>query len=939
MAIEAVKTEVSEESVRYQARTVLAALALEIANKRIIDWVKVKKAAKIRYWLKALDYKEFLTRTQRLQILYKLIEISGVNDFPTSPILELHTRPNIGTGGGGGSGSLTSFSSGDLSPLFTTSVSSPTISPVLSFAAVNQSDNKVYASPSDGSSGAPLFRTLVSADVPNVPWSKITSTPTTLSGYGITDGQTTLVSGTNIKTVNGNSLLGSGNVSISTSWGSITGTLSSQSDLNSALSGKQPLDSDLTTIAGLTPSNDDFLQFKSSAWANRTIAQVKLDLGVVSLPTPTTGDSGKMLRVNTAENGYELFVPSSDPTTTDGDLIQRSGGVLARLAAVATGNALISGGVGTISSWGKIGLTTHVSGRLPFANLTQGSALSVLGVTGNATADFASIAAVTDGNVLRRSGTSLTFGSLDLTAAGTVGSSILPVANGGTGVSTGAWLLASGGALSANNSITGAFNLTFSNARFSRTGTYTATANNDFMFQYTGTFTGRATASDTFRAFDFTPTLVSGAATQNGVAFRIAPTFTATGGAFATAYTAQFVGTAGSVIVNSTGALVTDRGLSFDTASSAGANVLNFATGTAAQITASSSNNQLTFAGGSSTQANAASSRFFFSHTFAPVSGATNTALARFQQTVNQTGTANGVTTMVDYVLTPTAMVGNHTMLNITSSSGITLANTLTGLDYNPTITSVTTHYAALFRVGRVGIGTAAPTASLQIGAGSTAASTAPLKFTSGSLMTTAEAGAIEFLTDKLYATITTGAARKELTLNDASLTSGIIPVATTNGRITNSLASIDANGTLSNSNAAGTRAFFFDTTSATQTIYSVTTSGTVPNMLFKASNGISGSVTGADIIVQSGDAYSSGNNNSGNLYLNIGAPNGTGVYGNIGVFTTSGSFGSGEKVIFIANASVVPSSNPSGGGILYVESGALKYRGSSGTITTLGPA
>ena len=46
------------------------------------------------------------------------------------------------------------------------------------------------------------------------------------------------------------------------------------------LSGLQPLDSDLTTIAGLTPSNDDFIQRKAGAWANRTIAQVKTDLGV-----------------------------------------------------------------------------------------------------------------------------------------------------------------------------------------------------------------------------------------------------------------------------------------------------------------------------------------------------------------------------------------------------------------------------------------------------------------------------------------------------------------------------------------------------------------------------------------------------------------------------------------------------------------------------------
>lgn len=46
-------------------------------------------------------------------------------------------------------------------------------------------------------------------------------------------------------------------------------------------------------------------------------------------------------------------------------------------------------------------------------------------------------------------------------------------------------------------------------------------------------------------------------------------------------------------------------------------------------------------------------------------------------------------------------------------------------------------------------------------------------------------------------------------------------------------------------------------------------------------------------------------------------------------------SFGSGTGVLFIANATA-PSSNPTGGGILYVEAGALKYRGSSGTVTTL---
>jgi hypothetical protein len=59
---------------------------------------------------------------------------------------------------------------------------------------------------------------------------------------------------------------------------------------------------------------------------------------------------------------------------------------------------------------------------------------------------------------------------------------------------------------------------------------------------------------------------------------------------------------------------------------------------------------------------------------------------------------------------------------------------------------------------------------------------------------------------------------------------------------------------------------------------------------------------------------------------------------GNVGIGTTD-QFGSGVKVIGIANATTIPSSNPSGGGVLYVENGALKYRGSLGTVTTIANA
>jgi hypothetical protein len=58
---------------------------------------------------------------------------------------------------------------------------------------------------------------------------------------------------------------------------------------------------------------------------------------------------------------------------------------------------------------------------------------------------------------------------------------------------------------------------------------------------------------------------------------------------------------------------------------------------------------------------------------------------------------------------------------------------------------------------------------------------------------------------------------------------------------------------------------------------------------------------------------------------------------GNVGIGVTT--FGtSAAKVLGLANATA-PSTSPAGMGQLYVESGALKFRGSSGTITTIAAA
>jgi hypothetical protein len=88
-------------------------------------------------------------------------------------------------------------------------------------------------------------------------------------------------------------------------------------------------------------------------------------------------------------------------------------------------------------AWGALDLAdaAAVTGDLPLSNLAQGSALSVLGVAGNAIADNASIASSADHQVLRRSGTALAFGAVNLASTNAV-TGILDETNGGTGQST-----------------------------------------------------------------------------------------------------------------------------------------------------------------------------------------------------------------------------------------------------------------------------------------------------------------------------------------------------------------------------------------------------------------------------------------------------------------------------------------------------------------------
>lgn len=91
----------------------------------------------------------------------------------------------------------------------------------------------------------------------------------------------------------------------------------------------QPLDSDLTTIAGLTATTDNFIQSKSSAWSSRTPTQVTADLiamvgdsgsgGTKGLvPAPITGDATKFLK----GNGTWASIPGGGDALTTNPLSQ-----------------------------------------------------------------------------------------------------------------------------------------------------------------------------------------------------------------------------------------------------------------------------------------------------------------------------------------------------------------------------------------------------------------------------------------------------------------------------------------------------------------------------------------------------------------------------------------------------------------------------------------
>jgi hypothetical protein len=112
---------------------------------------------------------------------------------------------------------------------------------------------------------------------------------------------------------------------------------------------------------------------------------------------------------------------------------------------------------------------------------------------------------------------------------------------------------------------------------------------------------------------------------------------------------------------------------------------------------------------------------------------------------------------------------------------------------------------------------------------------------------------------------------------------------------------------------------------------------GTLPSLTVSAKDGNGFGTYTAGRLVLSGGIGATGTGTGGDVLLHPGA--GVAAYGNVAIGDLPASFQAMQLGIFILNATAVPTGNPSGGGFLYVSSGALKYRGSSGTVTTIAPA
>ena len=169
--------------------------------------------------------------------------------------------------------------------------------------------------------------------------------------------------------------MSSGNILVGSS-GTVPTSVAVTGDITVSSSGVTAIANDAVTFAKMqnvsgytilgkpTTGSGDVAEIGSSSFmlesgtgflrqADASTARSTLGLGTLATLNSVAATAG-----GTGQTSYAVGDILYASTTT----------ALSKLADVATGNALLSGGIGTAPAYGKVGLTTHVSGTLPVAN-------------------------------------------------------------------------------------------------------------------------------------------------------------------------------------------------------------------------------------------------------------------------------------------------------------------------------------------------------------------------------------------------------------------------------------------------------------------------------------------------------------------------------------------------------------------------------------------
>jgi len=196
--------------------------------------------------------------------------------------------------------------------------------------------------------------------------------------------------------------------------------LMSPNFINLNLGNALPVTSGGTGLSTI-PANGQLLIGNGTGYSLNTLgtgAGISVTNGVGTISIANTG----VLSFSGGTTGLTPATATTGAVTLAGTLIAVNGGTgfgsyavgdllyanttttLAKLPDVATGNALISGGVDTAPAWGKIGLTTHVSGVLPTAN----GGTNLTSFTANGVVYASSTSALATGSALTFDGSTLT---------------------------------------------------------------------------------------------------------------------------------------------------------------------------------------------------------------------------------------------------------------------------------------------------------------------------------------------------------------------------------------------------------------------------------------------------------------------------------------------------------------------------------------------------